>query len=521
MKRAIAFLGLLFVAAGGVRAQTQVDRVAATQLVNRSIPTLVGTTPDVSLGNVFFTSSNGTISNFINGTLSQQIWVICADTNTAIAPGTIVTSGGTLNCQVNTVYSFIFNGTGWVESGTGSGGGGGGSGSPGLPNSSVQFACGGAFCGDSRFIWAPGSGLAIGGGAAYTHTFQTGTNGLNSLQLTPNAVSIAALETGDNLGFQSSGNTSFTIGAAHAFNLPTTSGTAGTVLMSNGANPQVTSWSNAFTNGLSAPMGTFTTDVNPFNLSFTLNNASQVFNGVVWTATNTAYGAGSLDYQFCAGASGTACLTVDPLGRVASANQVGSGDGSAAGNLEMSPGAIPTVLTNNVGWMAPATVSNGFVIAMPSAPCAGVFNIYSTSTNYGTSGCSGGANNSSAATAQTGSLSAFTLCSAANCPSGEYRIDVHANSTQVCASVGSAALAFTITYTDNAGTKTAQTVPLVVNGAASLSLTEALGDTTHTAYGYALIGSTGVNPIQLATTLAACTTGTAQYSYSAEVTRIR
>lgn len=523
MKTKIAILVLVCLAAASLRAQTQVDRVSATTITNRGIPTLSGTTPSVQFGNVFQTAANGTMSNFTNGSPSQEIQIICADTNSAIANSAniITTTGATLNCVVDTIYSFtLFTGGIWLQSGTSSGGGGGGSTTPGLPNHSVQSDQSGSFTGDSHFLWTPSSGLAVTGGAGYTHTLFTGATNANGLTLAPTSVSLAAGESTATLLLSAIANMQFTVGS-NVFKLPTSAGTVGTTLMSNGASPQQLSWSNAFSAGLSAPLGTLTTDINPFSLSFTLNNAAQTFNGVKWTATNTAYGSGSYDYQFCAGISGTSCLTMDPLGRVAAPNQMGTGDGSAAGNVEMLQGPLPSALANNVGWTAPPTVSNAFIISMMSAPCAGVLNIYGTSTNYGTLGCSGGANNSVAATAQTASISAFTLCSTANCPSGEYRIDVHANSTQVCATPGSTSLALAVTYTDNAGTKTAQSIPLVVNGAASLSATEALGDTTHTAYGYALIGSTGANPIQLATTLVACSSGTAQYSYSAEVTRLR
>lgn len=524
MLKRIAILVLVCLAAVSARAQTQYDRIATTSISNRQVPVLSGTTPDVSLGNVFQTGSNGTITNFINGELSQQIQVGCADTGTAIADtaNIITTTGGTLNCSVNTVFSFtLYPGGVWLQTGTSSGGGGGGGSTPpGNPTHSVQTNEG-TFTGDSHFLWTPNSGLGITGGSGYTHSLATGTGNLNKLTLAPSSVSLSAGQGTSALNFLSAGNTQFTVGSANPFTLPTATGAAVTALMTDGGNPQTLSWSNNFTNGLQATLGTLTTDVNPFDISFTYNNASQVFNGVVWNATNTAYGAGSFDYQFCAGITGNACLTVDPLGRVQSANQVGAGDGSAAGNMEFLQGPLPAALANNVGWTAPTSVSNAFIITMPSAPCAGVLNIYSVSTNYGTMGCGGDANHAIAASAQTASISAFTLCSSANCPSGEYRIDVHANSTQACATAGSASLSFAITYTDNAGTKTAQPIPLVVNGSASLAATEPLGDTTHTAYGYAMIGSTGTQPIQLATVLVACPSGTAQYSYSAEVTKVR
>lgn len=529
MMKRIAILLLVCLAALSTRAQTQVDRISATTITNRGIIVFQsGTTPSVALGNVFQTNNNGSITNFLNGTKSQQIWVICVDTNTAFeSGGGIITIGGTLNCTVNTIYSFIFNGTNWLQSATGGGGGGGGgSTTPGLPTNSVQLGIGGNFVGDSHLLFVPGTGLSLTGGAGFSHTLATGAANLNKLFLQPNAVTLSAGESASSLNFLSTGNTQFTVGT-NVFKLPTTPGAAGTTLLTDGASPQQLSWSNNFTQGLQATLGTLTTDVNPFNATWTYNNPAQVFNGMKWTVVNTQYAPGSFDFQLCAGALGTNCFTIDPVGATQAPSQIGAGDGSAAGNMEFGQGPLPLVRgvgdgnTPTVGWAAPPSVTTPFLITMMSAPCSGVLNIYGVSTNYGTMRCSGDGANSIGATAQTGSISAFTLCSAANCPSGTYRVDVHANSTQACADSSGSSLSFALTYTDNAGTKTGQPVPLVVNGSSSLSATMGLGDTSHTGYGYAVIFSTGVNPIQLATTRGTCASGTAQYSYGAEVTRIR
>lgn len=524
MKIRIAILVLVCLAAVSLRAQTQFDRISTTSIANRQIVTLSGTTPSVALGNVFQTASNGTITNFTNGDVTQQIQVICADTSTAIADSAnIVTStGGTLNCAVNTVYSFIFYQGGiWVQSGTSSGGGGGGgSTSPGLPNHSVQSDQSGVFTGDSHFLWTPNSGLAVTGGSGFTHSLATGAGNLNALSLGPSAVSLSSGQSSSALNFLSTGNTQFTVGSANPFRLPTASGAAGTVLMSNGANPQVTSWSNNFTNGLQATLGTLTTDVNPFNLTATFNNAAQVFNGVKWIITNTAYGAGSFDYQFCAGTTGTACFTVDPLGRVASANQVGSGDGSAAGNLQMLQGAQPTILANNAGIGAPTSVDVGGAFGiLPGTPCSGILSSFILSAPIYQLRCSNSAQNKQSSSTLQATVTNATLCSTANCPQGDYEIKVHADSNQTCSSVGSAALALTITFTDDAGTKTNQTIPWSVNGSATLTTSMALGDLTHNASGTYLINSSGASAITYTATVTNCTTGTAQASYKIEAVR--
>lgn len=515
---------LLFLLTSVAHAQTQVDRVNATTIVNRSLPTLSGTTPSVALGNVFQTGNNGTITNFTNGTLTQRIDIICADTGTAIANNAniVTATGSTLTCSLNTIYSFDFYVGGvWLQSGTSTGGGGGGgSTSPGLPNHAVQSGQSGVFTGDSHFLWTPNTGLTITGGAGYTHTFSTSTNNVNSLSLGPSAVSLQAGEGTSTLSFLSGGATQFTVGGANPFKLPTASGTAGQVLFTDGANPQNTSWGNNFTSGLQATLGTLTTDINPFNLSFTLNNSAQVFNGVVWSAFNTAYAAGSLDFQFCAGLTANACFTIDPLGKVQSANQVGSGDGSAAGNIQMLQGPQPNVLANNVGLGAPTVVDAGGSYAiLPGSPCVGLLSSFILSAPIYQIRCSSSTNNRQSSTTQTASLSNVTLCSTADCPSGDYLIILHVSANQVCATPGTSNVSFTLTFTDVAGTKTAQPIPLTINGSSSANPSMPLGDTTHNASAFITINSNGTQPIVFNAPVVACTSGTAQYSYKIEAVR--
>lgn len=513
---------LLLLCASLTQAQTQSDRISATTIVNRTIPTLSGTTPSVALGNVFQTASNGTITNFTGGTLSQRIDIICADAGTAIANNaTIVTStGSALNCSTDTIYSFDYYVGGiWLQSGTSSGGGGGGgSTTPGLPNHAVQSGQSGVFTGDSHFLWTPNTGLTVIGGSGYTHSIATGTGNLNSLTLAPSAITLSAGQGTSALTFLSTGNTQFTVASANPFQLPTASGAAGTALMSNGANPQITSWSNNFTQGLQATLGALTTDINPFNLTFTLNNASQVFHGVVWNATNTAYGAGSYDYQFCADT--IHCLTVNPLGAVQAANQVGSGDGSAAGNIQFLQGPQPTILPNNAGLGAPTAVdAGGSYGILPGSPCSGLLSSFILSAPIYQLRCSSSAQNAQSSTTQTASLTNVTLCSNANCPSGDYLIILHLTSNQTCATPGVSSISFNLTFTDNAGTKTNQPLPITVNGSASLSPSMSLGDLTHNASTIFTINSNGTQPIVFSAPIVACTSGTARYSYKIEAVR--
>lgn len=531
--RRLAFLLMLLPTVA--LAQTQHDRIAARgqstfdSLRNTAVIVVTGATPAVGLGNVFKTGNGSAtaITDFLGGGDSQQIFIVCGDGNTTIVNGaTIATgTGANLSCAPNTVYSFIRDAaqSKWVQSGTGSGGGGGGGGggtSSGAPVDSLQRNCASSFCGDADLLWNGTTKVLTMDvhGTAGGSSFITGATGLNQLQTSATGVTLNALDTSSKLALN--GPLTLSPDLSHHNVFPTGLGAPGTVLQTDGASPSSTlSWSNAFPQGLSVPFGTITTDLNPLELDFTLNNSATVFNGVKWMATNTAYAAGTKDYQFCVN-GGAQCVTIDPLGAFSAPNQVGSGDSSAAGNLEMLQGPLPAILPNNVGFAAPTSVaSGGFLMLLPGTPCAGGLVVSNLTGSYGTVTCTG--SNAARAAAQTASLSPFTLCSAANCPSGEYRVEVHANSTQVCSAPGPASLSFAITYTDGAGTKTSQPIPLIVGGSVTMLTGEPLGDTAATAYGYALIGSTGVNPIQLATTLVGCTTGTAQYSYSAEATRIQ
>jgi hypothetical protein len=115
-------------------------------------------------------------------------------------------------------------------------------------------------------------------------------------------------------------------------------------------------------------------------------------------------------------------------------------------------------------------------------------------------------------TAQTAAIGTSTLCAAGTCAGGLYIVKAELLSTVTCATPGPAVVAVTLTWTDEAGTKTAQVIPLDVNFATSLSANLALGTTTGQAFGKVVIRSTGTNPIQYATTYTACTSGTGTYN---------
>jgi hypothetical protein len=278
---------------------------------------------------------------------------------------------------------------------------------------------------------------------------------------------------------------------------------------------------SSFADGLDVPFGTLTTDKNPFSLTFTLNNAAQVFNGVQWVATNSAYAAGSFDYQFCGDAH---CMTIDPAGNLSVPKTLASGDSTVAGNIEFQQGPIPGILPNNVGFAAPTSVpSGGHVIILPASPCTGNLTL-TAAGQYSTMACNGVTSISKRETAKTVAVTSTQLCAVASCGAGEYEVHVHANSTAVCATPGPAAIAFSVNFTtDTIGAMASVPVQIDVwNGSAATRATSMpLGDTATISSGGLRFWSTGAADIQLNVTYTACTSGTGTYSYSAEVQRLQ
>lgn len=149
IKRLLVFLFLPIVAL----AQTQHDRISGRgastfqKFANSAMVVITGATPDVSLGNKFKTNNGGvtTITNFVGGTDTQEIAILCGDGNTTIQNNAniVVTGGADFTCTVNTAIAFVFDvsQSKWIElGGTGTGGGGG---SPGAPANSIQKNSGG------------------------------------------------------------------------------------------------------------------------------------------------------------------------------------------------------------------------------------------------------------------------------------------------------------------------------------------------------------------------------------------
>lgn len=131
-------------------------------------------------------------------------------------------------------------------------------------------------------------------------------------------------------------------------------------------------------NGVTYAMGAITTDVNPFALTWTTNNAATTFSGLKFVTTNTAQHAGSLNYQFCGGAN---CLTIDP-----SANLVTPGSGtfsagaSTAGAIWLGGGTQASLTTNSLGLSTQgSSVMTNYNLNFPAAAASGILNWTNTS----------------------------------------------------------------------------------------------------------------------------------------------
>jgi len=149
MKRLVQICAIMLFCTFPCMAQTQHDRIAGRgtstfdTYKNTATVVITGTTPSVATGNVFKTN-NGTattITNFLGGTDSQQIVILCGESNTIIANNSNISIAGGVNfdCVVNTGIAFVYDGSQskWIENG-GTGTGSGGGGSPGAPTQSLQ-----------------------------------------------------------------------------------------------------------------------------------------------------------------------------------------------------------------------------------------------------------------------------------------------------------------------------------------------------------------------------------------------
>lgn len=195
--------------------------------------------------------------------------------------------------------------------------------------------------------------------------------------------------------------------------------------------------------------------------------------------------------------------------------------GGVAGIFGCPQGTLPSTIANYWLFGCQTSVSaSGVVWQGPNklGSAAGGVHFGNASGNYVTLSQSGDSKHSYRATGVTSTVTNQTVCLAADCPAGEYELSLHLNSTVVCATPGPATVTPTITFTDDAGTKTNQAIPLVANGSTTVVNVMALGNSTNSSYNIPIsFWSTGVNPITITLTIVACTSGTQTVSASAEV----
>lgn len=128
-------------------------------------------------------------------------------------------------------------------------------------------------------------------------------------------------------------------------------------------------------------------------------------------------------------------------------------------------------------------------------------------------------------TGNTAVISTATLCTAANCPAGQY--EVHFNFTQggtACSVVTAGSVTFLLTWTDTNGVAHSA-IPLpMVNSVSNIATSGSFTFTTANGAAYASgnfhISSNG-SIIQYATGYVGCTTGTGTYQLDASVTRLQ
>ena len=236
----------------------------------------------------------------------------------------------------------------------------------------------------------------------------------------------------------------------------------------------------------------------PTQLQYNLNNSS--FGGFTGSSLNNSTGALQLPGTTTFGNSG-----------------------GTAGNFFLPAGTIPAVqllrwgigATNSIGasgleWLGPN---------LTGLATQGVVWLSTTATpNVSQLHQSGDSLHSIRWTGQTASVTNAVLCASANCPAGEYNLDLHLNSTTTCGVVGTAQVVPTIGYVDDTGTQTTQSVIMVDVASTTIESFLPLG-VLDRAYNIPIhFWTVGGNNITISITYTGCTTGTGTWSGSAEVT---
>lgn len=211
-------------------------------------------------------------------------------------------------------------------------------------------------------------------------------------------------------------------------------------------------------------------------------------------------------------------------GAVAFPGSLASGGSGAAGSVLLPQGTTPAAVANNwlIGGQGAISGAGVIWLGPNKAGTASGGKLFGTASGatvlLGSSGDSG---HSISLSGVTTTQTNVTLCLAANCPAGEYEVELRLNSTVACGTPGPASLTPTITYTDDGGTRTNQGIPMTVNAGVTRLLAMNLGTTTDQAHGSLRIKSTGVNPITVTLTVVNCTAGTQTFSAGIEATQIQ
>lgn len=196
------------------------------------------------------------------------------------------------------------------------------------------------------------------------------------------------------------------------------------------------------------------------------------------------------------------------------------GSPTVATNFDLFQGPIPSIVPFAVGLSAPPQVqASGLKIFLPGFFGGGVWSLSPTSP-YVQSFASGDINHSISRNTATSSYKETIICSLSYCQQGSYLLWVDVASSAVCGDPTSATVQFIVKFTDDVGQKTV-TLPLFLNGSATIEGSMPLGDTTTWAHGMIKLYNGGANNISISSSMTPCNSGTAAYNWDAEVLQLQ
>lgn len=296
--------------------------------------------------------------------------------------------------------------------------------------------------------------------------------------------------------------------------------------------PSGTKWTFNITisPGVPPPLGTgpqsfsvaITVNSNPQNVGATLSAAAPKLANV-----SNGGGINGLTTGFIPKAASPTSLTnslcdegITAVNRITCADSAGiagvnfTATGPSAGFTDYAQGSTssgvpPCNTSNSICEQAPPTVTS-YLVTKPANGANGVVT-NNFSAGVDTQGFSGDSSHSTAVVIGSGtSIPSTTLCSAANCPAGTYKIHTYLDVTTACSTTGSYFV--TVTYTDDAGSKSI-VMPLIGTGTtltlgpSPITDSLSLSSTANFAEGDLELRSTGSAAITYTTTAGACGTG--------------